>query len=146
MKERLTPNAEKEPPSGGPYVTLYAAGSVRQFTLDHNPVHSALDRKIIVESGGVQRTSIIPDDHIVQAPLVRILKLGLRGVIEQLVEEDLSVLFRHAFNRFRADRVEVDRLFSRRGMGANDRVASAPADRFFFRRAVGILRGEYLLS
>ena len=88
MKERLKIQRGERAPkaSGDPHIMSCAADSVRQFTLDHNPVHAALDRKIIVKGGGVKRTSIVPDDHVVQAPLVCILKLRLRRMLEELVE------------------------------------------------------------
>ena len=64
-------------------------------------LHIAFPAQVVELDSPVHRAAIIPNDQVVDPPAVRVNELTLRGVRDELVDEDTAVLFGHAKNSAR---------------------------------------------
>src|SRR5947207_15057239 len=66
---------------------------------------------------------VVPDHHVVCAPVVRIPWRVLLGMILELLQQGSPVCDRHTFDMGRTVQIEVQRRSAGNGMGPNDGIA-----------------------
>src|SRR6185437_12414500 len=93
----------------------------RLVTLDRRAMHVAVADGLVVRDRVVHDAAVVPDDDVVQPPLVAIDDLRRRRVLEQELEDCLALGWLEANKVRRKAAIDVQRLASAFRMGAHDR-------------------------
>src|ERR1700694_1378670 len=94
----------------------------RTTALEHQTIKVAHLADRIVAVCLMHKTAVVPDHHIPRFPLMAILELQLRRVLEQFVEQRQRLGVVHSDDFFDPYRIDIDRLAAGPRMGSHERV------------------------
>ena len=79
----------------------------RGLAFQHHAMHDPQLCQVIIRIGAVHGAPVVPNDEIAVAPLMAILKLPLKGEVEEGVEQRVALLIAPAEDTFDPVRIDV---------------------------------------